>query len=162
MDNAALYEHQSRTYPRPVFYTADDALSKGVPLAYDFDDAGDGVSDGGQEATDAWGGRGKRVVKPSANTEHFAGVTVTSYPAKTGGQWIDILEPGSECEVLCKVDCTCGSTVMNWDYGLGLFEDDASTQGCGAALALQTVDRGSDEGLVFAKLLTGDRVAASS
>jgi len=162
MDNLATYENQARTNRRKVFYTGTDALLKGVPLAYDFDDTGDGISGNGQEADDAWGGRGKRVVKPSANTEHFAGATVTSYTANASGQWIEIYEPGSECEVYCKVNCTVGSTVLNWDYTLNYFMNDASNQGYGAALALQTVDRSSTAGLVFAKLLDGARVAATS
>ena len=144
MDNLATYENQARTNRRKVFYTGTDALLKGVPLAYDFDDTGDGISGNGQEADDAWGGRGKRVVKPSANTEHFAGATVTSYTANASGQ------------------CTVGSTVLNWDYTLNYFMNDASNQGYGAALALQTVDRSSTAGLVFAKLLDGARVAATS
>jgi len=159
MDNVAKYENQGRRYPLRVFFVGATAIEKGAPLAIDENATGDGTS--GQASSSAWYGRARRVRVVAAAGDKFAGVAAESYAAKTGGQWITIYEPGSECLVYCKYDCSCG-TILNWDYGLGYFMSDSQSRGAGAAYCLQDVDRSSTAGLVMAILDVGGHCDADT
>ncbi len=184
--NLSLYQDQARVHKRIVWFDDDTALLKGQPVGKVTDLV---TTDDDETAADAWGKRDKAVGTPTASKNatggRFAGVTLQAYPAVTGGQWIEIAEPGSTVLARCQVNTVVGSgTVMNWDYGVsngssldsdtladGIFQDDATTEGAGAALALQTktntgltaTDRDDDEDmLVLVYLMTGVDVAASS
>jgi hypothetical protein len=80
--------------------------------------AGEGVcyNDDYGTATDATASRALRVEKPSvANSGHFAGVAVRSYSAKTGGQFIEIYEPGSQCvPVALSVDTVINTGLLTF------------------------------------------------
>jgi len=115
-----------------VFYTGSDALVQGQGLCYDFDRG---------TATTAEPSRRHYVEKPSAtNNLHFAGVTASDYSAVTGGQWIEIYEPGSTCYVAAGINTTLGTTYLTCVAGgadPGRWRD-AGFMGRGTALALQT------------------------
>ena len=101
------------------------------------------TTDTGWTATDKLGARGNYVQVPgSTNSEKFAGVAVNSYPAKTGGQFITIAEPGSVCEILAGgVAATINDTLLTCSaqsIDAGRFTL-GGLAGRGSALALQTV-----------------------
>jgi len=95
-----LYTGSSRGIPEQiknsVFFEGDTAIVKGQGLCYNADYG---------TLTSAYPGRLSRVEVPSTtNNMWFAGVAVQAYAAKSGGQEIEIYEPGSECEVAVGVN----------------------------------------------------------
>jgi hypothetical protein len=93
-----------------VFYTGTDALKKGEGVCYD--------SDRGT-ATDADAKRCNYVERPtvanSGEAGGFAGVAVENYSADSGGQFIEIWEPGSKCvPVALAVDTVIGTGLLTF------------------------------------------------
>ena len=127
-----LFDTQVRVIKRRVFFTGSTALVKGQGLCYDRDYG---------TAADADGRRDKRVELPTtSNNLCFAGVTLSAYDAVSGGQWIEIAEPGSVVEVAVGVDTVVNSTMMTCAVGTdvaGRFVKEGFP-GRGTALALQT------------------------
>lgn len=137
MIHSGRYEGQPVTKPRKVFYTGDDALDKGIGLCYERD------ATSPDAATVASGWRDNRVELPNqSNNNDFAGVTAKAYRAVTGGQWIEIYEPGSVCEIAVGMDTVSGTTILTCSAGLsgdrGRFTW-GGYMGRGTAKALQTV-----------------------
>jgi hypothetical protein len=157
------HENKTRYSRRRVFFIGDGALAQGVGLCYDrdYDDttaAGD--------ATVAWGKRDKVVNTPSyTNNNAFAGVTIQAYSAQTGGQWIDIAEPGSVIEVaVFDTTTTIGENNLVWCIAAGADaqdQDDAGSftnvggggfPGRGAGRVMQTI---AAAGLCLVELMDG-------
>lgn len=145
--NPTLHEQQARHTIRRVYYTGNGALDQGIGLCYDRD-----YTSAADLATESHGLRDKRVELPSAgNANWFAGVTARSIKAVTGGQWVEIYEPGSVCEIALCDDTVNGTTL----YAASVTAADqgrfsrAGFPGRGCALALQTVTAAQ------AKSLTG-------
>lgn len=102
--NPVLHENQARVLPRTVFYEGTGALVKGQAVCYNRDTG---------TATEHDGYRDKKVEDPAPGNEaYFAGVTVREYSAKSAGQWIQIYEPGSICEVYCNEAVDLGDHVF--------------------------------------------------
>ena len=95
--NLTRFFNQARSNKLRVWFPGSTAIRKGMGLCYDLDVAGTGT---GELATDGWGRRGNSVAVPdTTNNLAFAGVSSMYYPAKSGGQLIDIHPPGSICEI---------------------------------------------------------------
>jgi len=177
-DNQALYQNQARVLPRHVWFEGSTALYMGQGLCYNRDYG---------TATDADGRRDKFVELPSgvtnANAQWFAGVSSRAYPAVTGGQWIDIYEPGSVCQVAvgyedavigAKVTCCAsaqdpGRFVKAGFNGKGtarlLETDSASTIGSsldGSATLSGTTGKTVTKTAAFASAAVGDKVVLFS
>lgn len=145
-----LYKNQSRELPIRVFYTGSDAIERGIGLCYDLDYL---TTTTDETAADAFQARGKVVAKPdTTNNLAFAGVTAAAYAAKSGGQFIEIYEPGSWCMIQTAIATTINSTRLTciassaaavagrWGAG--------ALPGRGSALALQTMANASGNPLV--------------
>jgi len=133
-----LHEDQGQTFRKRVKFLGTGALKKGQGVCYDPDYY---TSETGEAITDAWGFRDNAVNLPSnSNNQFFAGVSVQNYAANANGQWIEIFEPGSVCEVLTVIDTTAGSTRLTCCAGTGIAGWFAYGKigGRGSALALQT------------------------
>jgi len=122
-----------------VFFTGTGALKPGFGLCYDKDYA---TTKTGETATDAFGKRTSAVAVPDAtNNNTFAGVTTQSYIANSLGQWIEIYEPGSFCNVLAGADTVAGETLLTCAAGtsgdVGWFSR-MGHMGRGTARAMQT------------------------
>lgn len=101
--NQVKYKKQHRVEPRAVWFSGDVALLKGQIVCYDIDDT-DPIS----------GTKSSYVAVPKlTNNRAFAGVVARAYLATTGGQSIEIYEPGSVADIL--VD----KTVFVGDYVTG-------------------------------------------
>jgi hypothetical protein len=103
--------------------------------------------------------RTNRVELPSIlNARFFAGVLARDYTIPIGGTFVDIYLPGSSCNILAKASATIGVGILTCeaagDYA-GYFRY-AGFQGEGSAVPLQTKDRSTDAGLVFARLQEGE------
>jgi hypothetical protein len=148
--NAVLHEDKTRKIRRKVKYTGSDAVTKGYGLCYDHDYG---------TATSIDGLRDKHVALPSAtNNGAFAGVAAFSYPAKAGGQWIEVFEPGSVCEVYVDASVTIGDkafvTCQIGGGGSGTFDaGNTGYMGRGTAKVMQTR---TGAGLILAKLMDGN------
>lgn len=131
--NIAEFAKQARTFPRRVFFTGSTAIAKGQGLCYDADY---GVAADGDAL------RQKRVEVPSSsNNMNFAGVAASGYTAVAGGQWIEIYEPGSICEILVDIAATVNATYLTCSAATGNTGHFAAAgfPGRGSALALQTI-----------------------
>ena len=105
MDNMTKCVGERREILRRVWYIASTAISKGYGVCYDRDYG---------TATSVDAERDNRVSLPdNTNNNSFAGVVVRDYAAKTGGQYIEIAEPGSVS--MCYFD---GSTTIGQDARL--------------------------------------------
>lgn len=136
--NIVTYKDQARTNPRRVWFTGAVSLPLGMGLCYEMDYAS---VETGETATDAFVGRGAYVALPdNTNNLWFAGVTAKDYKAKTGGQFVEIYEPGSVCEVAAGVNLVLGNVVTcSAGQGAnGLFDKTGCFPGRGSALVLQT------------------------
>jgi hypothetical protein len=137
-----------------VKFTGDDALKIGYAVCYNRDST-TGNSAGAEDLYRAW-----EVEKPAtANLKDFAGLVANDYSAVTGGQMIEIIEPrraGTVCRGYAGVACTLGTTklaIQNATYTL----EAAGSSNVTVALANQTVDRSSTEGICQV-ILTGANV----
>lgn len=140
----ANQKFQFRTIKRRVFCTTTAAISRGYGLVYDLE------STATSAATVADRARGKYVCSPSATKyQNFAGVLLNDKPA--GAQWVDIAEPGSECQIyLGDTSATIGGYVgMDCGVGAGAFYA-GGLKGLGSAIVLTTV---TAAGLVNARLI---------
>jgi hypothetical protein len=147
--NAILHEDKVRKIKRRVRYTGSDAVTKGYGLCYDRDYG---------TATAIDGLRDKNVALPtSANNGSFAGVAAQSYDAKTGGQWIEIYEPGSVCEVYVDATVTIGEktfvTCQIGGGGSGTFE--VAFPGFAGKGNARVMQSRTGAGLILAELMTG-------
>jgi hypothetical protein len=135
-----------------VWFEGTTAVLKGMGFCYNFDYTGDG-------AAYVEAARYNRVELPTTtNNMHFAGVAVRSYPAESGGQFIELAAPGSVCEVLILgPSVTAGSQIVTCQAGgtyAGYFTR-AGFQGKGSAVPLQTVDASSTAKKCLAVLQEG-------
>jgi len=139
MNNGIQHESQGRYDTLRVFFSQSVALKMGQGLCYDLDYAG---TETGQAITDAYGKRSNVVQLPDAtNNLAFAGVARMDYDAVSGGQWIDMILPGSVYEVAIGFPTTANATLLTCsasggDKGRFTFQ---GFPGRGTALALQTV-----------------------
>jgi len=122
-----------------VFFTGATELKPGFGLCYDKNYL---TTKEGQTATDAWGTRTSAVAVPDAtNNGDFAGVTTQRYGAEALGQWINIYEPGSFCNVLAGADTVVGVTMLTCAAGtsgdVGWFSR-MGHDGRGTARAMET------------------------
>lgn len=133
--NPVLHEDKVRQIKRRVFFTGSGAVTKGYGVCYDRDYG---------TAADSVGLRDKRVSLPdNTNNNSFAGVAVRAYDAKTGGQWIEIYEPGSVCEIYVDGVATIGDntwvTCQIAGGGSGTFDvGNKGFRGRGTAKVMQT------------------------
>lgn len=139
-------------FSRWVWFEGSTALKEGQGVCYNYDYG---------TAASVDGKRGIRVELPSiTNARYFAGVAARDYSAQTNGQLIEIYEPGSWCNIYAKANCTLGVGRLTCEAaGLpttyaGYFRV-AGFEGEGSAVPLQTVDRSTTAGKVFAKLEVG-------
>jgi len=143
------HEKKPKAFSEWVWFTGSTALKEGQGVCYDFDSG---------TASAADGRRSNRVELPSiTNARYFAGVAARDYAAVTGGQLIEIYGPGSWCNIYAKANCTLGSGRLTCEAGgtyAGYFRY-AGFEGEGSAVPLQTVNRASTAGKVFAKLEEG-------
>lgn len=143
------YHKQAPTKQRVVFYTGSDAISEGYAVCFDKDY---GV------ATDVQEERSSRVAKPdNTNNNSFAGVATRDYSAVSGGQFIEIFEPGSYCRIYVDASVTIGEntfvTAQVGGGGSGTFEvANPGFQGRGTARVMQTR---TGAGLIFGELMDG-------
>jgi len=126
---------------RTVFFTGSTAIKRGQGLCFDRDYG---------TAADHDENRDYKVEAPSAsNNLNFAGVAAKNYNARTGGQMVEIYEPGSVCDVLVGVDTVVNTTIMTCsatatDAGRFTLK---GFLGRGSAIALQTETDGQvDDG----------------
>ena len=150
--NIVRHYNQAPTFKERVWFSGSTALKKGMGLCYNLDTV---TTDTGETATDAWGRRGNEVQVPdTTNNLAFAGVTTQAYPAKSGGQMIDIFTPGSICEVACGLPTTINSTRLTCSVNTadaGRFTLDG-LHGRGSALALQTKANAAGADITFYSL----------
>ncbi len=134
MPHEATFPGAARTKPRRVFFSGTTALYKGMGVCYDRDYG---------TAADPDGTRDTRVELPTtSNNLGFAGVAAKDYAANAAGQWIEIYEPGSVCEVSTVVATTVNATHISCYAGPSGMQGQFATQGFlgrGCARALQTI-----------------------
>lgn len=147
MKDPVLYTAQGRAFHRRVFYTGDDAVAQGIGLCYNRDV---GTAASLDETRD------KYVQKPdNTNNNSFAGVTEFAYAAITGGQWVQISEPGSVVRALIDVSGVIGDAkYVTCHTGTGAFGL-AGFTGRGSAKLLQTIDGSSTAALCLVELMDG-------
>jgi hypothetical protein len=152
MNNIVQYSRQNPKKPRRVWFSGSTALVKGQGVCFDLDYLTTTV---GETATDKFGARGIVVQAPDAATSYaFAGVTSQAYPAKTGGQWIEIHEPGSICEVATLHATTINATMLTCGIGsaIGGRFTLGGFAGRGSAIALQTKAAATGADITFSSL----------
>lgn len=157
-----------------VLYTETSTIYEGMPVCYDFDTTtnilGYSKSEGGAvecQTTPTTTGEGYqneakflRVEDPdSTNLQWFAGVVATGSwcgKAGSGATWLEIYVPnGAIVPVRSGVSSTVGRTVLCVNNGVQyLGHPAASTQGRPVAIAEETVDRSTTNGLCLARLDT--------
>ena len=147
----ALNAHIAKPEQNPlwVWFEGATALLEGQGVCYNWDYG---------TATALDGKRSNRVELPSiTNARWFAGVAARDYVARANGQFIEILAPGSFCNILSKASTTIGVGRLTCQAGgtlAGYFRY-AGFEGEGSAIPLQTVDRSTTAGKCFAKLESG-------
>jgi hypothetical protein len=153
MSSPNVNYNQSKTIKRTVFFTGSTALTKGMGVCFDLDYTSSAT---GEAATDALQKRFSRVELPSAtNNRAFAGVVTQSYAAKTGGQWVDIAEPGSEVVILTTVATTIGYGAYVTCQAGGTDAGKFTTVGLMGRGTAQVVQTDADGGAVLARLIDG-------
>jgi hypothetical protein len=146
------------TYPGVVldqkvkrcFFEGSTAITKGYGYAYN--------RDSGTAATAEQKRSTNIEVLTYANAADFAGVALESKAAVTGGQFVDIACPGSDCLVYTsetsltvnsgRIHCRADATAP------GVFINKAGIKGNGSAVPLQTI---SAAGLILVHLDEGDQ-----
>lgn len=154
--NMVRHYNQPPQFKERVWFVGSGALKKGRGVCYDLDVAGTGT---GETATDPWGRRGNSVDTPStSNNLAFAGVTTQAYPAKSGGQFIDIFVPGSICEVQVGIASTIYSQSAGTRHTCSVNSGDAGAftmpglPGRGSAIALETQAQATGGNITFTSL----------
>lgn len=149
MDNMTKCVGERREILRRVWYTASTAIATGYGVCYDRDY-------GTATASDAE--RDNRVSLPdNTNNNSFAGVVKRDYAAKTGGQYIEIAEPGSIVQVYVDASVTIGEntyvTCQIGGGGSGTFDvGQPGFMGRGTARVMQTR---TGAGLALCELMGG-------
>jgi hypothetical protein len=102
--------NQARVKLLRVWYGGSDQLLLGEAVCYNSDHG---------TAADADASRCNRVERPTtSNNRDFAGVAAASYSARSGGQFIDIYEPGSKAvPVALAVDTVIGAGLLTFTAG---------------------------------------------
>lgn len=145
-----------------VFYTGADALKAGYAVCYDRDNAtATNYAGTTLAATLPSGARHFYVEKPAVGNQHwYAGKVTQDYPANANGQFIEIETPeGNVTQLFTDASCTIASTLLGvqaGSYAFGTATADA------IAIALQTVDRSSTNGLVQAQVFKPAKVSSAS
>ena len=121
-----------------VWYSGTDALKQGEGVCYNTDYATTALP---VTAIDA--SRMNRVERPtSSNNRAFAGVAARDYSAQSGGQFVEIFEPGSVCLIALGADTVINTGMLtaqaNGGSAAGRFSDQGFP-GRGSAIPLQTV-----------------------
>jgi len=153
---ANIEYYQEKTHRKRVYYTGSDVLKNGHALCYDRDNiTAVSRSDGSTAiaAANASYARAIYVEKPaSGNLSNFAGIVAeSSETTEAGPRWIDIIEPtGGLIEVFTEENCTMGTTMLSVKPDSYVFG--GASEGLPVALAHQTVDRSTTNGLVQAEL----------
>lgn len=140
LGNLTLYQGAARTISRRVFFSGTNvALIRGQGVCYDRTHV---TTTTGQTATDAWGLRDKVVVEPTVSNNHsFAGVLKKDYPSSASGQWVEIYEPGSFCDVAIGAPTTIDTGILTCSASIadrGIFSR-PGFRGRGSFRPLQTV-----------------------
>ena len=163
---------ESQARRKKVYYEGSDTIYEGMALCYNEDtldnilgyDKGAGGDVGCQTTpgTTAEGnqneGKFLRVEKPnSTNLLFFAGVVAgNSYGGLTGPRWIDIFIPnGAIVPVRSSISTTGGQSVLaiqaaDYEFQTPTYDNGAESVPC--ALAMETVDRSTTEGICLAAL----------
>lgn len=142
------YVKQPKVFVETVWFAGNTAISEGQGLCYN--------SDYGT-ATSADGRRANYVEVPTiTNNMNFAGVAARDYPAAAYGQFIEIYNPGSTCNVLTNVDTVVNTGIITCIAGGGDAGDfyTGGFAGRGSAVPLQTVTAGTGS-VCLAYLQTG-------
>lgn len=149
------YEKQARVFSEWVWYETNAALSEGEAVCYNYDFGTD---------TDADGRRMNRVETPStSNNMWFAGVAARPYAAVSGGQLIEIYNPGSVCNVLVGVSTVVGTGFLTFDVTtatVGQFRR-MGLPGRGSARLLQTTTYVATPQVCLAYLMDGEESGGS-
>lgn len=153
-----------------VYYTeSSTTIREGMPVCYEFDatenvlgydrGAGGDASCQTSPETTAEGnqneGKFMRVEDPDAdNIGAFAGVVAgASYAGLTGPRWLDIYVPnGAVVPVRTNQNCVVGSTILAVHTGEQALTAPFEVAGRAVAVAWETVDRSSTDGICLAKL----------
>ena len=141
-----------------VYFTGSTAVKRGQGLCFDTDYSSGTIT--GHAATDATDQRLRRVELPaSGNNLRFAGYAVQDYPARTGGQIVEMAHGEGWAFVLAGVDTVLDTTYLTVSVAPGVqgYSDYQGFMGKGTALALQT-----DAGVVKFTSLDGSTAAATS
>lgn len=155
-----------------VYYEGASTIREGMPLCFHYDttDNIDGWSDssGAVGTTTAEGyqneGKYKRVEDPTeTNRMWLAGyVAGNSQSGKIGPRWLDIYVPnGAIVPVWTTANCTGGLTVLGLSDGVtALVKSTGDDDPLACAVAEETVNRSSVNGLVLAKIFPTGQVIA--
>lgn len=148
-----------------LYYEGTSTIYEGMPVCFNFDTTtnilgwdNDASQARGTTTDEGYQNEGKflRVENPGATNQlWFAGVVAAGgYCGKAGPKWVDVYEPnGAIVPVRSGVSSTAGRTVLCINNGQQYFgHAAASTQGRPVAVAEETVDRSSTNGLCLAKL----------
>jgi len=150
--NLVRWMNQARENKLRVWFPGSTAIRKGMGLCYDLDVAGTGT---GELATDGWGRRGNSIAVPdTTNNLAFAGVSSQYYPAKSGGQVIDIHPPGSICEIAIGFPTVINTGILTCSVNsvdAGRFTFDGFP-GRGSMIPLQTLANAAGGGVAFQSL----------
>jgi hypothetical protein len=132
--------HDARILTRTVFFTGSTALKRGMALCYDRDHT-HATDTPAQTATDEYGGRDMRVELPTiTNNNEFAGTVLDDAPARTGGQFVEIAEPGGFGPIRVLEETVVATTRLTFICGgpaAGYFAQQGF-DGRGTAKAMQT------------------------
>lgn len=167
MLQAPVYKGQPTEKKRWVYLKSDSAISAGYGVCYDRDRTlvAGGLAFPASVAADLDAGRDWIVQVPdNTNNMAFAGVAVQDYTAVTGGQMIQIYEPGSVCPLYvdatvtfsqnkfatCQIGGAGGSGTFNVTVIGELSRGSARilSSRSGAGLVLAELLDGKDSGLV--------------
>lgn len=150
--NLTKYFGMLRSRKSRVWFPGSTQVRKGMGVCYDLDIY---TAKDGQAVTDGWGRRGNSVAVPdTSNNLAFAGVATQTYLAKSGGQFIDIYEPGGMAEVAVGLPTTINETILTCSVNTadaGRFTLQG-LPGRGTALALQSQARADGGNIAFSSL----------
>jgi len=157
MRHRNLTQHYNKSPARKgqVWFPGTTEVRKGMGLTFEPNLVG---TDSGQTATDKWGRRGNSIVVPSSTfNRYFAGVASQRYAASSTGQLIDIIEPGSICEIAVGLATAIGTSpadgtmltcsASSADAGRFTLK---GMPGRGSAIALETLTRADGGDIAFA------------
>ena len=121
-----------------LWFAGSTAVKEGQGFCYNWDYG---------TATASEPKRGRYIEVPTiTNSDFFAGVAKSEYPAVSGGQFIEIYLPGAVCNVWVTVDTVIGVGTVTFQMAganAGLFTSAIGLCGRGTAQPLQTVTAGT-------------------